>query len=371
MQKRIKIAGTVTLLLVACLLVMMRVQFHRSGLVSDGIQEQSYADLDAIEDTTSHVKMALSDSVSIDADISTGEGDYGEYAIKAAGFSIEKAQELLKNLTVSDVTSQEQYDDGAFAFYTADGGYLGNNANTITFEKNEKYQSARDFIEMSETYIETKDNQEEISGLTREQCQKMVIELCRNFTGESVHILKMTVYTPERLKEMQNQLTEMEICDKDSLTDWSSYEDMYMVQASVEKDGIRVYSAMSEPSQISAVEYETEARSGMRILISSQGILAFQIENPYVVCGDKRNITIIPAKKALTTVMDDIVNNFTDEKTVIKAIYLEYVPLCVEKYGVLDTLRPYWVIVYQRDSVGWEDVMRINAETGENLAYGK
>ena len=70
-------------------------------------------------------------------------------------------------------------------------------------------------------------------------------------------------------------------------------------------------------------------------------------------------------------------NLITEGTTVIDNIYLEYVPIASESLWKPQLLRPYWTIEYTNTSITdgvkntSKDVIRINAETGEDLAYGK
>ena len=79
------------------------------------------------------------------------------------------------------------------------------------------------------------------------------------------------------------------------------------------------------------------------------------------------------AREALDKALPSLKNQILTQKLTIDRIYMEYVPIASGDYMTPDVLRPYWVIHYQPED-GYQCqglAIRINAETGENLAYGK
>ena len=98
---------------------------------------------------------------------------------------------------------------------------------------------------------------------------------------------------------------------------------------------------------------------------------------PYNIADTGRKLQILSATEALEKALVPLKNLITEGTTVIDNIYLEYVPIASESLWKPQLLRPYWTIEYTNTSITdgvkntSKDVIRINAETGEDLAYGK
>ena len=113
-------------------------------------------------------------------------------------------------------------------------------------------------------------------------------------------------------------------------------------------------------------------------VVTKDGLRYFEMDNPYtIVEGESRKLEILSAKEAVDIASKSLKGQIISGEIVIDKVYLEYVLIASEGMWKPRVMRPYWTIEYTNSTetdgqmVGSKNAIRINAETGKDLAYGK
>lgn len=381
MKKRV--AGSVLLIILfVILLSLARVRFQQNQLdapadkiasITEKNQKLSTASEDNLEEIKSnpaHISKKLSDTLTVDADVTEGTGNYKEYKIELAQLSVADAKETLEQLTGETVEAPES-SEGNFWMYAPGGGFAGEVDGVVFFSKNDKADDALfSLLNIWDARNKEKQQDKEIAGMSKQTACGLVLDCVKKVTREECDILHVNAIDESVIDELSKK--EGEELDKNQYAGGA-----YLIYMGLEKDGLPVYSGIGEQYISSVLNWDVAKNCTVEAVVTKNGLRYFNMSYPYNIADTGRKLQILSATEALEKALVPFKNLITEGITVIDNIYLEYVPIASESLWKPQLLRPYWTIEYTNTSITdgvkntSKDVIRINAETGEDLAYGK
>lgn len=196
--------------------------------------------------------------------------------------------------------------------------------------------------------------------------------MMQRFTDMDTEILRVNAVSADTIQSFYMQLRDEEVFVGDTPLDLAAMGDAYLVYGGCRQDGLTVYNDTEEALAESNTQSDVAVSCLVKAVVTKEGIRYFDMSSPMVV-QEKRDIQLLSAREALDKALPSLTNQILMQKVTVDRIYLEYVAITTHEYYTPDILRPYWVIHYQTEGSSYYHgrAIRINAETGENLAYGK
>jgi hypothetical protein len=166
------------------------------------------------------------------------------------------------------------------------------------------------------------------------------------------------------------------------LEDLTENEDAYAISFSFEYQGVRIFKQADEPNPSFASATMNISSVRVDMLITKNGIRYFSLAGGLSANGTESSPeAILTYEQALKKVTEKYETSIHSEPQHITEVWLEYLPLSDPNSHSLDapvTLTPYWCFVLGEtytDTNGQQTMRRTNAErinafTGEDLAYG-
>ena len=333
-----------------------------SEIKSEAVKEQ--------QKNPSHLSEQIEENLMVDADVTEGTGIYNEYKIDVVQLSLEDAKAALLNLTGETANEPECVDEN-FWMYTPDGGYIAEVDGDIYLKKDDKAaDSMLSILNVWGAETKEKNPDKELSYMSKQEAVDCVKAFIQTFTQEECEAISIYAVDEQEIDKFGKQ--EGETPEKEQYTGG-----VYWIQMGCRKDGIPVYSAIGESYANNTMDWEIAKECMIEAVVTKDGLWYFDMAYPYTVQTGEKQLDILSAKEAVDKALIPLQNLITDGKTVIDNIYLEYVPIASEELWKPQLLRPYWTIEYTNtatvdgNTYTTKDNIRINAETGENLAYGK
>lgn len=382
MKRKIKIFGGI-LLLVAIFLLVSRVRFHQNGLDRDEYSTDQTAksemqgavsgsaDKEASEHPT-HLTETVEAMLAVDADVDAYTDRGATYSVAQISLTEEEALQLMKDLSGQEQAKLQHVGED-YWLDGEDGSRLCFVEKSLNYEKNVDTDEA--LISMLQIWDEEHRDQRkeaDLSFATMQECETQVLALMQRFTDMDAEILRVNAVDADSIQTLYTQLrAEGEFAD-DAQMDFSSLGDAYLIYGGYCQDGLAVYNDTEEAAVESSMQMAVEMSCLVRAVVTKDGIRYFDMRHPMKV-QEKTEVSFLSAREALDRALESLKNQILTQKITIDHIYMEYVPIASEDYLVPDKLRPYWVIHYQTEDgyLYHGKAVRINAETGEDLAYGK
>lgn len=318
----------------------------------------------------SHLSEQIEENLTVDADVTEGTGAYCEYKIDLVQMSVEDAKTALLNLT-GETAKEPECEEENFWMYTPGGGYAAEVYGELYFRKNDK--GADPMLSVLNVWSDEskeKDIDKELDYMSKQEAVGCVKTFIQTFMKEEYEAISIYAVDEQEIDKLCKQ--EGESLEKEQYTGG-----VYWIRMGCRKDGLPIYSAIDEPYVNTTMDWEVAKECTIEAVVTKDGLWCFDMAYPYTVQTGERQLDILSAKEAVDKALIPLQNLITDGKTVIDNIYLEYVPIASEELWKPQLLRPYWTIEYTNtttvdgNTYTTKDNIRINAETGENLAYGK
>ncbi len=371
-------------LLVIVFLIFSRIRFMQNGLgtaadvktdqtTETGKNVSAVASEEQAESTDpSHISETLETNLVVDASVESPGKAGATYKVKPIDFTEEKAKALLKELSGQENaemshTGEDYWLDGA------DGSRLCFVESSLYYEKNvDADETLLSVLQVWDEEHRADRQEKDLDFLSLENCKAQVLAMMQRFTDMDTEILRVNAVSADPIQSFYKQLREEGEFTGDSSIDFSDVGDAYLVYGGYRQDGLAVYNDTEEAAVVSETQMSVERSGLVRAIVTKDGIRYFDMRYPMQI-QEKKDVQLLSAREALDKALPALKNQILTQKLTIDRIYMEYVPIASGDYMAPDVLRPYWVIHYQTED-GYQHqglAIRINAETGENLAYGK
>ncbi len=172
----------------------------------------------------------------------------------------------------------------------------------------------------------------------------------------------------EKLKALEESLMQMNE-EMDIVENWET-GDYLALEYTITQDNLAIL-GVDEPQQSYVVDLEAAQPAYIRILYSNGKILYVSMRGMTDIAGEGEEVRLITKEEAMElaqAAQENIISGDTWENG--EAV-LEYIPVPDWTASLLEPemLVPYWRIIQSNGEA--ESVIRINAVTGGNLAYGE
>ena len=397
MKAKIKIM-ILTLLVLFCFIMAARIRFRKLNLEDDKkieVKTEERYDLNIpssdmgndimsekgdsrINENPSHITRYVANNIKVDADVIEGKGSYYEYSVSLAEFPVETAMEKLLELTGVEPDEPEISDENYWC-YTSKQGFVGYVDGNVFFERhNEVDDTLYSVLWIWNDRHKEERQEKDLLFMSMKDAYELVLDYIHNFFGEECEIIQMNAVEEDSIiKCHQEVLTDGEVwnVDEKSIKDIG---DAYFFRIGCWKDGIPVYSWVEEQPANSVMDWDVSRICRAEAVVTKDGLRYFEMDNPYtIVEGESRKLEILSAKEAVDIASKSLKGQIISGEIVIDKVYLEYVLIASEGMWKPRVMRPYWTIEYTNSTetdgqmVGSKNAIRINAETGKDLAYGK
>lgn len=336
----------------------------------------------------SHVSKALSEDISVDAEVQYTDGKYSVY------------QGTYRQFTENSLTSIFLKDESIQARQTLDGSLFGEDVS-ITTEKQNSLYIASDYFDFQRlayndytTFITGEsdyflDNLSEaypaksLSSLNKEEAIQKVARIVRTLSlpvnEKSLQIYSLTAKALNRQatqfmtnEEYQNDLKARGKTLKHKFT---SEDEAYLLVYHCQIDGLPLHFEDYAPPSKDGV-----AVKGARVhaLVNKNGLIMFQAHGiPQVNPSLRKSTAIVPLDTALNAVKNKYRNTILTGKLKITNISLSYFPSNIDQKTQSFLLTPAWEFstemkVKISDAKGKQEALKkgrilINAVTGEEI----
>ena len=306
MKKRV--AGSVLLIILfVILLSLARVRFQQNQLdapadkiasITEKNQKLSTASEDNLEEIKSnpaHISKKLSDTLTVDADVTEGTGNYKEYKIELAQLSVADAKETLEQLTGETVEAPES-SEGNFWMYAPGGGFAGEVDGVVFFSKNDKADDALfSLLNIWDARNKEKQQDKEIAGMSKQTACGLVLDCVKKVTREECDILHVNAIDESVIDELSKK--EGEELDKNQYAGGA-----YLIYMGLEKDGLPVYSGIGEQYISSVLNWDVAKNCTVEAVVTKNGLRYFNMSYPYNIADTGRKLQILSATEALESV---------------------------------------------------------------------
>lgn len=389
MKKRMK---TVFLALLAlfCFLMAARIRFRQLALEDDKEEVKAESILDSEtsdaaetnegrkKENPDHIMKTVGDNLRVDADVTEGNGSYFEYGVELAKYPVEAAVEKLGELTGEEPLKPESADEDYWC-YTPEKGYIGYVDGTVHFSRQwETDDTLYSVLQIWNARHKEESQEPELPFMSMQDAYALVREFIGEITQEECELIQGRALEEKDIEKCyQEVVDDGEVWDVDKET-IKGLRDAYFLRIGCRRDGIPVYSWVEEMPVNSVMEMDVAKACSAETVVTREGIRYFGMDFPYnLVRGESRPLDILSAEGALDCALKSLKSQILDGETVVDNIYLEYVLIASESMWKPQLMRPYWVVEYTNTNEAdgrvyvTQDAIRINAETGEDLAYGK
>lgn len=368
-----------------CLVVLLfwvvsRIRFHQNDLDSVAAPGNSQTEASEVSSEESdeqaaepsHITETVESNLVVDADVESQAKTGASYSVESIDFTEDKAKALFKELTGNDVP-ELNYAGTDFWLEGKDGSQLCFVDNSLSYQRN----ADMDDTLLSALQIWDEEHRDErrerdLDFASAEECKAQVLAMMQRFTDMDTEILRVNAVSADTIQSFYMQLRDEEVFVGDTPLDLAAMGDAYLVYGGCRQDGLTVYNDTEEALAESNMQSDVAVSCLVKAVVTKEGIRYFDMSSPMVV-QEKRDIQLLSAREALDKALPSLTNQILMQKVTVDRIYLEYVAITTHEYYTPDILRPYWVIHYQTEGSSYYHgrAIRINAETGENLAYGK
>lgn len=358
-----------------------RMRFRQLNL-SNGVKAQQAAADDLTgESQNHHISKKIDDNLSVNADIIEGLGKYREYKVALTDITAEIAKTKLEELTGKSSGSLDS-ENGNFWYTALDGSQAYYVDGCLHLLRQGGIDDDLSSLLLTWTDVHKKEiKQNDLSFMSLREATDLVLEYAGEFISEKCEVLQANAVEESAI---ENWYYEM-LSDSDDPSDWSVDEnklqelgDAYLIKLGGCKDGIPVYSWINEQPVNTVMDMSVAQPFSVTAVVTKDGIRYFSMDYPFYTEEEKeRDLDILSVENALNIVLKKLQGQILDGETVLDKIYLEYILISDTEMWKPQLLRPYWVFEYKNTTI--EDgnmvesraAIRINAETGEDAAYGK
>lgn len=340
---------------------------------------------DSRQPQTIHMSETLCDGLAIDADIPVQESlALSTYQANYFRISAADAVSLLGGGSKIKTEEPHHYDPNGFNLVLESGARIFH-ANGILTYYSENEDQDREIVDLLSRYGET--HSEEVHTLSfmppDEAISKASALICElDIIGEPA-LDAIIGLSGEEIMAWQNELMTDEnyswwadIGKTSVLDGLTSEDDAYYISFYFTYQDIPVFDQDREPGISSASDNFLTNSMKANVLITPKGVRYFKVENTLSTQGDISEAqSIISVQEALQKLCEERENTITFGKQIITRVWLEYIPIraenAVEGVGPF-LLKPYWCFGTVDAESGAEHIIdadRINAVTGDNLAY--
>lgn len=362
-------------------LILSRIRFQQNGLGETAVPntssiimaEELTSENDDIQTgDPSHISEKIEANLIVDADVETQAKSGVSYTVGAIDFTEEKANSLMKELTGHDVL-ETNYAGTNFWLNGVGNSRLCFVENSLNFQQNTEMDDALlSVLQIWDEEHRAERQEKDLDFASLEECKAEVLRMMQRFTDMDTEIIRINAVSADTIQSFYIQLHEEGEFTAESPVDFTVMGDAYLVYAGYRQNGLPVYKDTVE-AQVESNMMEDVAKSCLvKAVVSKDGIRYFDMDYPMVI-QSQQDIQLISAREALDRALPSLKNQILTQKVTIDRIYLEYVAITSSDYFTPDVLRPYWVIHYQTEgsSSYLGNAIRINANTGEDLVYGK
>lgn len=350
--------------------------------LSNGVKAQQAAADDLTgESQNHHISKKIDDNLSVNADIIEGLGKYREYKVALTDITAEIAKTKLEELTGKSSGSLDS-ENGNFWYTALDGSQAYYVDGCLHLLRQGGIDDDLSSLLLTWTDVHKKEiKQNDLSFMSLREATDLVLEYAGEFISEKCEVLQANAVEESAI---ENWYYEM-LSDSDDPSDWSVDEnklqelgDAYLIKLGGCKDGIPVYSWINEQPVNTVMDMSVAQPFSVTAVVTKDGIRYFSMDYPFYTEEEKeRDLDILSVENALNIVLKKLQGQILDGETVLDKIYLEYILISDTEMWKPQLLRPYWVFEYKNTTI--EDgnmvesraAIRINAETGEDAAYGK
>lgn len=335
---------------------------------------------------TIHMSETLCDGLAIDADIPVQESlALSTYQANYFRISAADAVSLLAGGSKIKTEEPHHYDPNGFSLVLESGAQIFH-ANGILAYYSETEERDREIADLLSRYGETHSGEEvhALSFLSPDEavCKASALICELDIIGEPVLDAIIGLSGAEIMAWQNEQMTDesyswwAEIGKTNVLDDLTSEDDAYYISFYFTYQDIPVFDQDREPGISSASDSFLPNSMKANVLITPKGVRYFKVESTLSTQGDISEAqSIISVQEALQKLREEQENTITFGTRLITKVWLEYIPIraenAVEGVGPF-LLKPYWCFGTVDAESGGEHIMdadRINAVTGDNLAY--
>ncbi len=378
-MKKKKIVCSVIILSVV-LLLTGRIRFRQLEL-TNGVKGQQTEMTSVINDVTekSHISKEIDDSLSVDADVEEGTGAYREYEVALTDIRADMAKMKLEEMTGKSSGNLESQGDD-FWYTEPDGGEANYVDGCLYLLRKRGIDD--DLSSLLSTWTEVhaeKIKKNDLPFMSLQEATDLVMEYASQFTSEKCEVLQVNSVEESVIENWYDEMTS----NGDDAGEWTVNEnklkelgDAYLIKLGGCKDGIPVYSWINEQPVNTVMDMSVVQPFSVTSVVTKDDIRYFSMDYPFYTEGE-RNLDILSVENALNIGLKKLQSQILDGKTVIDKIYLEYILISDTEMWKPQFLRPYWVFEYKNTTnengnmIETRNAIRINAETGEDAAYGK
>ena len=201
-----------------------------------------------------------------------------------------------------------------------------------------------------------------------ELVQKAEEEISEIVGTEELHLNRACRLTREELADLEKALKEVEE-GMETVGQWEA-EEYIAVEYTLTKDNI-IIMGIDEPQQPYVMDVWGAQAAYIQAVLGEGKILYLSMRGIIETTGEEEVVTLITKEEAVEIVKAAEANVVSGDTWKNQEIQLEYVPVpdWTASIPEPETLIPYWCII--RSNGEAESVIRINAVTGGNLAYGE
>lgn len=343
-----------------------------------GTKENSEENVENPEKKIKHISQEITENLKIDADIIEGTGEYYEYGVSLDEVAGETVQKELSEMTDEEPKETDE-DEDYFACATSNGGWAAWVQGTFQISKKEgRDDDLHDLLENWINQHEEDMKEEDLPFMSEEEASELVMTYIKKFTQEECKVIWVKGLDADHLKKSYQEMYASG--DKWSIdeNELETMDGAYLIKVEGYKDGLPVYSKVDEQPIETVMEWSVAQKFVATAVVTKDGIRFFQIDNPYKIDENKkRKIEILTASEAADIALKRLLNQILNGTNVIDKIYLEYIMIADTEMWKPQYLRPYWTIEYVNTTnengviAETREAIRINAETGEDAAYGK
>lgn len=319
--------------------------------------------------TTQHISQALSESLSIEADVVLpAKTEYSAYELKRVDCDPDRLFGILSPDGYGEIQEEER--NGYMLYQESGGKKLTVHDTIISYHAyNWGFGTPQQEVwELMVSYIQdhSEAKKQDLSFMTIAQIQELGETVLRELgIAFDLKLENCVALTNQDIQDYQKKYF------PNSSTDLTSASDSCFLEFSFSYDGLPLLGRW-EPTVCSDGSWGQNHDAVAAMLINAEGIQDLQVYHP---CAPQSVIEakpILPLEEAITALKEEYAAHTHSGTTTISSIWLEYIP--VKKNDSI-MLIPYWCFVSMDPrAVGnpgyWGNADRINAFTGENLAYG-
>lgn len=336
----------------------------------------------AYEDSARHISMELDEQLTVDAEVILPEEQgYRVYALTKKAFARENL-DVFFGASEADVTDHPEW-TGAYSAAAKEGGsFRTDPLGNFTYARDEERDESIVYLVESAYYDAGSGSfrEEEIPDLSFQTPEEAIWtgkEKIKELTGQDSEVLAMYALNREKLTQLEEKYRQTQKYQEDAqrgkaaaVHDWSDADEMYYMEYELTKDGLPIYSGINEPGISVAVETIWTAETRITMLLDKDGIRYITGRGGIFDASPEAEArTILPAEAALEAVKEIYGNTILSSRFMISRIWLEYVVVPDWNGSEQYNLMPYWCVQIDSPS-GTSSAERINAITGDNLAYG-